>query len=233
MNHILTIMGLICMMLMCACVRPKFRNVECQSDCFIFEGEVYDPNNDVPLDATVELLYSYDRKVWDDRTRLLATTASLRDGSFSLSVPSDDDLFDRDGYFILSAARDGFLEIEFEEKARFDLDTIPDPINNSIFGKIPLRPKAWLKFEFDSGAPGRLLALNYSYQYAQKEIGHSIPDSVLEAYIPSSRRHLVGGDQFVKIYYDYIKRWNNERKRGMDSIYVPAGQTTIYEVYID
>lgn len=193
---------------------------QCKSSCFIFQGTVYDPNNSVPLSASIDLYYNSGG--FPSFSKYLGDIKSNSKGEYAVNFDGTDYTSDW-GYFVLVTKLDGYLDgyltsgndgqvvISNLDSTHYDIPVMAD---------IPLRPKATLQFEFDIKYPTLLQSLSYSYKYAGTRYIHSPRKDSWS--LDTLYTHPVAGDQYVHSWIEY--KQNNQIYEIRDSVYLKKGE---------
>jgi hypothetical protein len=193
-------------------------------DCIIFEGQVYDSNNNIFIqDAFVEVEFDESSAALfsDDRTTV-GRTYSDENGFFRFSIPGEDYKVDN-GYFIIIVRKDNYYT-RYKYFYQVDSTNFDIPISADV--EIKTKAELELSIKTSSGIE------NFNYFLPNdtytKTLYVWLRDSTN---IDLTNVYKVPGDQFVKIDYEYEKDGNDYT--ASDSVFIAGGEKGSMEIVIE
>jgi hypothetical protein len=204
---------------------PLFDGKSCDSDCIIFQGQVFDPNNNVPVTAEVTIIHKTGNKFSIPNT--IGKINSDENGDFIFKFDGTNYREDV-GYFIVKAEKEGFLSNNIDGRKVFytiDESDFDQPINADI----SLIPEATLEVSVHVEKKSLDSRFEFSFRYANTTYLHPFSSNQLP--LDTVWVFEVGGDQIVEI--NSIYRMNNMVEETDHSKFVKAGETEKLVVRIE
>lgn len=211
----------------CCKDEPLYPENTCDSNCITFQGQVYDKNNDKPVE-NVLIKVEYDDKLIISDGRELGKTYSDAQGYYSYSFPGGDIDLEK-GEFILKATKPGYLsnyQIGIHSLDKSDSIMINEPkiVNFDFF------PVATLEIKIKIKNPENITSLTTGYNHCDFDYGHGITfgkpnftEKIIKYYVP--------GDGCLHIGYSGISSRGNFSES--EDCLINAGELKVYEINIE
>ncbi|MEO0896310.1 MAG: hypothetical protein AAFY71_07935 [Bacteroidota bacterium] len=223
MKQLISLLFLIVLLCLSACRDrsiPILDDTTCQEECFIFEGQVMDPNNDVPVQSLIKVEFKRHPYL---SFRVVGELETDSLGQYRFALNGRDFLFPN-GEFKLQAFKEGFLtnsydgtlEFHHPDSSQFDIPFAADLL---------LRPSANLQFTFKGELEG-ISDFRYRYRYGSTGFVFRVLDEHLD--VAQVFEHEVAGDQFIQLSFNYMKAGQKVEKT--DSLFIAKGELGVYKL---
>ncbi len=197
----------------------------CKQSCLGFEGFVFDPNNGMYVNGVeVQVKHRVSSGFFSVDTNLIGQTSTDANGFFHFGFGAKDYL--ERGRFLIEYHKKGYLFGAYLGKRTFfslDSSNLDIPVNADI----ELIPKAYLQLK---------MKRDYLWNYKDLSIKYDVyKGSYSHSSVPIINGNLmllkVAGDQNFRFWYGYKKDGVQVGKA--DTLFIPMGDTLVYQMVID
>ncbi|MBI1223758.1 MAG: hypothetical protein GC192_00860 [Bacteroidetes bacterium] len=209
------------------CTKDPMFNGKCVSGCIIFQGQVFDPNNNVGVKSKIKIKHLVDNQLFIS-SDLIGELDTDEEGEFRFSFDGTE-YKTSNGLFEFSAYKNGYLT----DRKNYDGIFIIPRVDSTAFDvpflvNIDLKPKATLNIDFNINNNYPISNFIFSYDYGNIPVSYYFNNS-----LPIDTTYIidVGGDGYTYINYQYKK--NSIDKVVHDSIFIKAGESVVYNVTIE
>ena len=209
---------------------PLYPENSCDSDCITFEGQVYDINNEVPVEG---VLITVEHQIRLHSETLLGTTHTDAQGYYSYTFPGTEFNLEK-GDFRIYAEKQGYImrERNILGYTITEIDTIKTA-NFDFF------PAAKLEIRMKIVEPGYITSLSAGYNHCDFRYGHytAFSNSIFDRNWEQGQQwewnhsYEVPGDGCINV--NYSGEFKGQEFSNNEYYEISAGETIIHEINIE